>query len=245
MKKACSKGFTLVELMVVVAVLTVLTVIVIPKAFAFSERVKLTADKANVRILNSATTLYSMSLHDDAQNVFEGTETDASRIEKLIESGFLDSVPEPQVKKNVFSWLEESRLWVIFNDGEMAALSPLGSTFPQIFTNIQALIDTRFTEKGSYGRDWGDYRYTDIGLDPQDWKDPVSHIYYKPAGNLIRISPEQGYYFLVNDLAGIEKTLTYGSNWDLIYSIEAGKWYFHSINDLNEIDISSFQVKPE
>ena len=92
-------------------------------------------------------------------------------------------------------------------------------------------------------RNWGEFAYTDLGLDPQDWQDPIAHIYYKPGGSLFRLRPEEGYVFVVNDINGNSRTLSYSLNWDLLYNAVDDKWYYHSISEANVIDISTLEVK--
>ncbi|MDD2217981.1 MAG: hypothetical protein PHX63_06075 [Eubacteriales bacterium] len=105
------------------------------------------------------------------------------------------------------------------------------------------LIDQYFIDNGHYGRTWGDYRYTDIGLDLEDWENPVLHIYFKPTGNILRISPEEGYKLVVIDSFGMIRTLSYSLNWDLIYNASDGKWYYHSISENNIIDINTLDIQ--
>jgi len=122
------------------------------------------------------------------------------------------------------------------------ALSPLGSSFDDISSGMIALIIQRYENKNSYGRNWGEYSYTDLGLDPDDWKDPILNIYFKPGGSNLRIRPEEGYSFIVIDAYGTERILKSSYNWDLIYSDVNKKWYYHTIADGNEIDISTLVV---
>jgi len=121
----------------------------------------------------------------------------------------------------------------------------LGSGFSEISGALIDLIEAFHDENGSYPRSWGDFAFSDIGLDPAEWENPVEGIVYSPAGKRLGISPEDGYEFIVTSATGEELTLTSDRNWSLWYSMEDGNWYFHNINDRNLIDISILVVVPE
>ena len=122
---------------------------------------------------------------------------------------------------------------------EDAFSTPLGSTFEEITANMIALIKQKFQNSGSYGRTWGNYAYTDLGLDPDDWDKAVDHIIYKPSGSSLRIRPEDGYSFTFTTADGTTKTITSSYHWDLIYSETTQKGYYHSVSANNEIDINT------
>jgi len=118
-------------------------------------------------------------------------------------------------------------------------LSPLGNSFSEISTNMIDKIIEKYSISGRYGRTWGDYAYTDLGLSPEDWKNPIEHIYYKPGGANLSIRPEDGYSFIVNGTDGSKKTLPASYNWNLTYNDANKKWYYHTIKPENEIDINT------
>lgn len=120
-----------------------------------------------------------------------------------------------------------------------APLSPLGDNFAEISTSMIDKIIEKFETSGRYGRDFWDYGFTDLGLDPEDWANPVDHIYYKPGGAKLSIRPEDGYSFIVNDKNGTPKTLPASYNWNLTYNDKDKTWYYHTITPGNEIDINT------
>lgn len=122
-------------------------------------------------------------------------------------------------------------------------LTGLGSTFKEISTGFINLMQDYYDAKGKYPRIWGDYVYTDIGLNPADWANSVEGIIYKPGGKVLRLRPEEGCTFYMQDLSGEERELSSRLNWDLVYSMEDKTWYYHIVEKGNEIDISSLQVK--
>jgi prepilin-type N-terminal cleavage/methylation domain-containing protein len=124
-----------------------------------------------------------------------------------------------------------------------AGLTSLGSTFSEITGSMAALIQKYRDQNGQYPRDWGDYAYTDIGLDPDEWKKPYNGIIYNPAGDRIKVTPADGYVLYVTGLDGKEKTIKSSFNWSLWYSLDDATWYFHKVMDKNEVDISTLRVE--
>ncbi len=123
--------------------------------------------------------------------------------------------------------------------------TPLGDTFGEITTGMVDLIKQYYEKNGRYPRNWGDYAYTDIGLDPQFWKNPVDNIIYSPAGSRVKVTPEKGYSLVVIDRNGREKVLTSRSNWSLWYDVQKGKWYYKTVSTANEVDVSKLRVVKE
>jgi hypothetical protein len=105
------------------------------------------------------------------------------------------------------------------------------------------LIEKFYVEHGKYPRSWGDYRFTDIGLDPAEWSRGYNGISYSPCGKRVNVKPDEGYVFYVTDLKGKERKLSWEYKWNLVYSVEKGQWYYHSIKKKNEIDISTLKVE--
>ncbi len=123
--------------------------------------------------------------------------------------------------------------------------TPLGDSFGDITAGMVDLIKSYYDKYGRYPRNWGDYAYTDIGLDPEFWKKPVDNIIYTPAGNRVKVTPEKGYSLVVVDRKGNEKVLTSKSNWSLWYDVKTGKWYYHTVATANEVDVSRLRVVKE
>ncbi len=128
-------------------------------------------------------------------------------------------------------------------DGEVLALSPYGSTHQEIIPSIIADMQEKLALTGSYGRTWGNYRYTDLGLNPEDWAEAVNHIYYKPSGNVLRLRPEKGYEFTIYNSDNEEFTMKGSYNWNLIYNDLDGNWYFHVMTPENIVDINTLVVE--
>lgn len=121
--------------------------------------------------------------------------------------------------------------------------TPLGNTFEEIINAMKKLIEDFYNEHGRYPRNWGEFAFTDIGLDPNDWANPIDHIIYTPNGSRISIRPEDGYVFKVIDRNGNERVLTNRHNWSIWYDMETKNWYFHRIAPGLEIDIETLIVE--
>ncbi len=235
-------GFTLVELLVVVAVLGILVAIAVPQFTQSKESAETAVDQANLATLNSTTGLYQFSSATADGDVFQGINSDEERMQELVEAGFISDIIEPAQDDYMFTWNIGLQIWKLTAEDSSVTLSPLGSAFTEISTNMISIMQKEYADTGSYGRSWGDYRYTDLGLDPADWSKPINHIYYKPSGEDLLITPEQGYTIVVKDLNGNEKYLHSTLNWNLVYSDKDGQWYYHSIKEENKIDISALKV---
>ena len=236
------RGFTIIELVIVLVALAILAAIAIPSFVLVIQRSKASADTASVRSLNEVTAVYRNVHNILSDDTFAGIDSDEARMQVLVDDALLEKVPQPQQKDASFQWSVEGQVWQLFVAGEVVALTALGSTFTEISS---AIIDLELELKastGSFGRSWGDYAYTDIGLNSGDWTSAVDHIIYKPGGSRLMITPETGYTFLVEDLSGTEKELPASYNWNLVYDCIGGIWYYHSIAVGNEINIDTLQV---
>ena len=45
----------------------------------------------------------------------------------------------------------------------------------------------------------GDYAFTDLGLNPENWKKVNEHIFYSTSGNNVMVKPEEGYSLQFTD----------------------------------------------
>ncbi|RLL84811.1 type II secretion system protein [Mesotoga sp. BH458_6_3_2_1] len=129
----------------------------------------------------------------------------------------------------------------------VAPLTEFGSSFEEISSGLIQLIMDFFENRGSYPRDWADYRYDDLGLDKASWTPPVDGVLYKPSGRLLRVIPDSDHKFIFNFLDSSDKfELTSSYNWDLIFNIgddssDTGHWYLNSIEG-RKVDISTLRI---
>jgi len=267
-----NKAFTLIELMIVISIISLLSAIVIPKYSNINSEAKVANVQANLSNLSTAIEMYNLkngtypelagnqdSLGDFSDFYFKSKIPDTPSFE---DNSATNVVSES--RNNTGGWLyyedtgdiyanlkngtytgdEVNEVWEeeaddISSDSD---LTSLGSTFEEISSAIISLMETLVMETGKYGRTWGDYRYTDLGLDPEEWAEAIDHIYYKPSGSTLLIEPEDGYTFIVTDSDGNTRELSSTLNWNLIYDDSDGNWYYHTIDEDNIIDITTLQV---
>jgi Flp pilus assembly pilin Flp len=106
-------------------------------------------------------------------------------------------------------------------------------------------IQDYYDQNNRWPRSWGDYRYTDLGLDPDDWDEPVEGIYWSPHGADVGLANRPGdeYQVYVNDLDGNQLHLYDGWN---IWCVASNQiCYYHSVAPENEVDINSLEVVEE
>ena len=110
----------------------------------------------------------------------------------------------------------------------------------RIMDDFLARIQKYYDENGRYPRSWGDYRFTDIGLDPADWGDSVEGIFWNPNGERLGLGNKSGddIQVYVTDLDGKRRHLYDG--WSIWCT--GGGCYYHSVAPGNEVDISTLEI---
>jgi len=78
------KGFTLIELIVVIAVLGVLATLIVPRVIGVQDSAKKAADDANEKIIRNALERYYV----------DNNETYPDDLEDLVDDGYLDEIPD-------------------------------------------------------------------------------------------------------------------------------------------------------
>ncbi|MEA4964913.1 MAG: leucine-rich repeat protein [Oscillospiraceae bacterium] len=113
--KQNKNGFTLVELIVVIAILGILVAIAIPAYIGFVTRAKITADQVTLGSLNRATQVYYGE--EPSSNPFEviGT-SDAVLMQTLVDESFFSETPVPQQKDVSFLWNFGNKIWLLSDD---------------------------------------------------------------------------------------------------------------------------------
>lgn len=240
-------AFVLSELLIVILIITILSSSIFVAYVHLLKKAELAFHHSNITVLNSATKIYRSINYEHrgkyTEDIFAGIDTDEKRIEALVEDKCLQNKVNPSHRGVRYEWLIPSQLWVLKISTDVPSLTPLGNGFSEIAPAMIEKIIERFDETGQYGSTWGDRRWTDIGLDPDDWKDkPIKHLYYTPVGATLRITIEDGYSLRFKDVYGVDFELKSTLNWGLIYDDISKKWYYHSIDPAKEVDISTLKL---
>jgi type II secretory pathway pseudopilin PulG len=129
------------------------------------------------------------------------------------------------------------------SDGSFVSSStPLGSTFSEITGNMIDLTQSFYDTNGRWPRSFGDYRYTDLGLNPADWSGVVyDGLIYGTGGSRLSIKPGEGWAITVMGLDGVSRVLRPSDRWNLWYDMPTSQWYYHDITPSQAIDISTMQ----
>lgn len=93
-----NKGFTLIEVMVVVVILSILAAIVVPKIMDRPEQARITKAKSDIRALEAALNLYRLDnmvypTTDQGLEALVTAPTDAPEPKNWKEGGYLDRLP--------------------------------------------------------------------------------------------------------------------------------------------------------
>lgn len=120
--------------------------------------------------------------------------------------------------------------------------APGGSRIPDLVDDFLTLIRDFQAENGRWPRSWGDYRFTDLGLDPEDWAGPVEGIYWSPNGNRIGLANRPGDNLQVYVTNGEGNTIRLYDGWNIWCVADSGQCYYHTVAPGNEIDISTVTV---
>lgn len=237
------RGFGITELLTVLVIVGILSSAYFLSFADVMNNVKAKTDEANLRTLNSATKIYKELYPSQNYDIFYGIYSNSARIQALISTNCLACKTDPEQQHAKFIWSIPEQYWIIELYEAGPPLSPLGNSFEAISSEMIDLITQFYIDHGNYPRDWGDFKYSDLGLDPSDWDGPIDHICYMTAGSLIRIRPEEGYSFTFEFKSGAAGELKGSSNWDLIYNDKDKKWYFRSKDEpAYEIKIETLSV---
>lgn len=123
-KNMAKKGFTLIELIIVIAILGILAMVAIPKFANYRESARISADIA------TAKTLASMA----AVEVAEGT-ADASVSDNVVANLDSGTMPVAQLKKTIFVITVSSGDITVTADGDEVYPTPAGAYTPDNATD--------------------------------------------------------------------------------------------------------------
>ena len=120
---------------------------------------------------------------------------------------------------------------------------PGATAIARIQADFLARIEKFREQFGRWPRSWGDFRFTDLGLNPDDWSGPVEGIFWNPHGSEIGLGNKAGdkLQVYVKDLNG--NLLHLHDGWNIW--CRGGGCYYHTVAPGNEVDISTLVVVEE
>jgi len=80
-----TKGFTLLELIIVLAILAIIAIILIPNFFATTDRARLRSDIQSARVIHNAIVLYELERNTNLEGAIDPI------LERLEDAGFLNA----------------------------------------------------------------------------------------------------------------------------------------------------------
>lgn len=243
------RGFTLIELLIVVIIIAILAAIAIPTYLGQRQKAKDAAVKEGVHSLQIGVQSYAVD-HGDSYpasgdlSVLKGAYVDTWPRD-LYTGGAMSYAATPtagsyaytstETSYEVIGWLSNGRFEV-----------PGGPAVVSVFTLktdylVQSLLAYHATS-GHWPRSWAPYCYTDLGLDPAAYAAAVEGVFYKVGGSGITVRPDVGYKMTVTDVTGKTRVMTNNLSWNIVYDATSGKWYFHTIDPANQVDISTMSI---
>lgn len=136
-------GFTLIELVIVLAIIAILSSIAIPRLFGFTDSSKLSVDKSSVRILNTATTLLRTNTLEG--DIFKDkTKSSEDLMGSLVASGYLSSVLETQSKNAEFLWDLNGEMWYLLLKGSVHRID-ISDGFEILTGGLKGRLKGRYT----------------------------------------------------------------------------------------------------
>ena len=100
------KGFTLMEVVIVLAIIAILGAVVIPSFLGYTDRARLRSDIQSTRVVQGAMDLYRAEVGRD---VGASNATVAGMLEELTDAGYLDNLPVLQTEGAVWVYANTTR----------------------------------------------------------------------------------------------------------------------------------------
>lgn len=107
------KGFTLLEMIVVVGMIAVLLTILVPNMKGFTQMGSTGVTDSNIITLNLATKSYATFKEIMNQDIFEGVNTDSDRMKVLVDEVLLDKEVSSLDKEKTYCWNITDQTWIV------------------------------------------------------------------------------------------------------------------------------------
>ena len=105
------KGFTMIELIIVIAIIAIIGAIIAPSFTKATTKSKIKADVASIREVNRQIALYMAEKgqypSDESESTYSDPD-DSGGLKELENAGYLDKVPQPQTKGLKFSYSDST-----------------------------------------------------------------------------------------------------------------------------------------
>ncbi len=244
------RGFTLIELLIVVIIIAILTAIAVPMFLTQRSKAKDASVKEAVHSLQIGVQSYAAD-HADAYP--------ATGDLSVLKGGYIDAWPKNAfaggsmgysvtASPGSYSYISTGDSYVIvgwLSNGSFAVpaeTQSLAAGFSSQTTYLIKLMLDYNAKHGSWPRSWSPYNFTDLGLDEATYSAAIDGIKYSAGGKTVVARPAPGYVMTATGVNGQKFVMTSNLNWNFVYDATSGKWYYHTINPSNEIDVSTMQV---
>ena len=111
-----------------------------------------------------------------------------------------------------------------------------------IIADWQARMLAYYQKYGSWPHTFSPYNFTDIGLNPADWSQPINGLYLRPHGKEVGIANRTGdnIQIYIKDLNG--NTLHLFDSWGIWCPVNSSSCYYHTVAPGNEVNINTIHT---
>lgn len=233
MNKRGTKGFTLIEIVVVVAIIAVLLALIAPGVVGAVKSAQRTSDENELKTLNVATQVYKAHLKQAHSDIFYDLYTNDARLHRLLDEGYITSIPKTQQTDAAFLWNVDKQVWELYSmsSGTAVTTMPITTTSSATTTTTTTIpattttttITTTTTTAATTTMPSNKYLNTNITIQPSYWPKPED---YSTDWQTITVNPagvfkySDGNYYVVNTAVTLSKSQAASGPGGMVYG-----WY--------------------